>query len=278
MPATPPKLVASDMDGTLLAPDRWISQRTVAAVRSVAAHGSTVVVATGRNHWSVATILERAGLDDGEALPYAICSNGATLYDVAAGTVIDRAVLNADHVGQIVEDVRRSFPDIAFAWETPNERLDGSNWLAVRNASVPGEVNPKWDVRDVDHREEEIVKLLVAHPEHVEIELLDRIAPLLPEGVNVSTSGASFVEVTAMEADKGPALERLCARLGVEREHTVAFGDHSNDLNMLSWVGRGYVMANGHDRALAVSPHRAPHHAEDGVAQILAELFGFDLL
>ena len=102
----------------------------------------------------------------------------------------------------------------------------------------------------------------------------DALADHIPGTVSASTSGASFVEVTHVAANKGAAVEALCGRLGVEQAATAAFGDHTNDLEMLRWVGRGYVMANAHPRAFDASPLRAPHHAEHGVAQIIAELAG----
>ncbi len=87
---------------------------------------------------------------------------------------------------------------------------------------------------------------MIAHEELVLDELLDAVRPLLPPDLEVSSSGASFVEVTAPGVDKGAALARLADRLGLGAEHVVAFGDQHNDLAMLAWAGRGYAMANAH--------------------------------
>jgi len=103
-------------------------------------------------------------------------------------------------------------------------------------------------------------------------EWLAAVEPHMPEGVSVSTSGAQFVEVTAIDATKAEALRQLCDQLGVDRAHTIAFGDHANDLAMLRWAGTGFAMANAAEHVLAEADAVAPHHAEHGVAQVIEAL------
>ncbi len=268
----PVTFVASDMDGTLLTPERVIHPVTADVVRRAADAGVTVVVATGRNHWSAAELLVDAGLDDG-SVPYALCSNGATLFDVPAGEVIERTSLPGDELAEFVSALDRHVPGVVYAWETAENRFDSPAFRAAREATVPEEDNP-WPVGEVDIAVAEVVKLLVGHVELIATDLLDALVDHIPATVSASTSGASFIEVTHSSANKGAAVEALCRRLGVDQAATAAFGDHTNDLEMLRWVGRGYVMANAHPRAFDASPLRAPHHAEHGVAQIIAELAG----
>ena len=98
-----------------------------------------------------------------------------------------------------------------------------------------------------------MVKLMLAHHMLVTYDWLDALEPHIPFGLSASTSGATFVEITSGEADKGAALARLCARLGVDRSATVAFGDQSNDLGMLRWAGRSFAMDNAHSQVLGVA-------------------------
>ncbi len=273
-PIAPITFVASDMDGTLLSPERVIHPVTAEVVRRAAGAGLTFVVATGRNHWSAADLLVDAGLDDG-SVPFALCSNGATLFDVTRGEVVERTSLPTDELTEFVAALERNVPGIVFAWETAESRYDSPAFRAAREATVPEEDNP-WPIGEVDIRTAEVVKLLVGHTELIATDLLDELADHIPATISASTSGASFVEVTHAAANKGAAVEALCARLGVDRSATAAFGDHTNDLEMLRWVGRGYVMANAHPRAFDASPLRAPHHAEHGVARVIAELAGVD--
>jgi hydroxymethylpyrimidine pyrophosphatase-like HAD family hydrolase len=114
---------------------------------------------------------------------------------------------------------------------------------------------------------------MVAHPDLVQHEWLDALRGHLSAELEVSTSSADMVEICGPGADKGHALVALADELGLALESSVAFGDHANDLGLLRTAARGYVMANADPRMIAVSPWRAPHHADHGVAQVLDELF-----
>lgn len=264
------KLVASDLDGTLLGPDAEVSPRTVEALQAVAEAGVEIVVATGRSHWSAVPRLEHLG-----CIRWVICSNGATVYDFEAREVVTRRLLTQAQVTAVVEGLGRAFPSAGFAWESPSGVFHTDRFVANRRAIdarfVPKASRP---TRELRVGEDEILKLMVAHEALTEYDWLDAVAAHVPTGLSTSTSGAAFVEVTAAEANKGDALRALCQQLGIDRAHTVAFGDHANDLGMLTWAGFGYAMANAAPRVIAAADATAPHHAEDGVAQVLALLNG----
>ena len=84
--------------------------------------------------------------------------------------------------------------------------------------------------------------------------------------------GADAAEIGPAEVDKRAGLSWLCEHLGVDQADTIAFGDEGNDLTMLAWVGTGYAMANAPADVQAVADHVAPHHLDDGVAQVLETL------
>lgn len=261
----PLRLVASDLDGTLLGPDSVVSDRTAAALEATAASGVEVVVATGRSHWSSVRLLEHLG-----CIRWAICSNGATVYDFDAAEVVDQRPVSDEHVGEVVERVVQAFPTAGFAWESPEGIFHTERW-AVNRAATDARFVAKNSrpTRELEIGVEPILKLMIAHDVMTEYEWLDAMRPHVPEGLSSSTSGAAFAEVTASDANKGAALRSLCDQLGIGRQATIAFGDHSNDLEMLGWVGTGYAMANANPRVLEAADAVAPHHAEDGVAQVL---------
>ena len=82
-----------------------------------------------------------------------------------------------------------------------------------------------------------------------------------------------LVEISAAGITKAATLERVSAELGVGADDVVAFGDMPNDIAMLEWAGTSYAMANGHPSAIAAAGRTAPRNDEDGVAQVLEELF-----
>lgn len=261
------RLVASDLDGTLFGPDGAVSARTAATLRDVAAAGVEIVVATGRSHWSAVPRLEHLG-----CLRWLICSNGATVYDFEVGEIVVRRALSPADVAEVVDGLTARFPSVGFAWESPEGVFHTDRWVANRYATDARFQVKQRPTRELRVHEETVLKLMIAHDELTEYEWLDALATEVPDGLSASTSGAAFVEVTAADANKGDALRLLCDEVGVDRSHTIAFGDHANDLGMLAWVGTGYAMANAAARVREIADATAPHHAEDGVAQVLSEL------
>lgn len=263
------QLVASDLDGTLLDADSRLAPRTITALRHAAAQGAEVVAVTGRSHWSSIELLRPAG-----CIRWIICSNGATVWDYEAEDVVHHRPLAANVVDEVLAAVVSAFPSVGLSWETPQGLFLNEQWIDNRRATDPRFQNrlPSPPV-DFGFENGPVVKLMLAHHELTTYDWLDAVRPHLPDELSVSTSGATFVEVTRSDANKGDALAQLCATLGVEAHAAVAFGDHSNDLPMLSWVGRSYAMANADPRVLDIADHTAPPHHEDGVAQVLETLF-----
>ncbi|MEL7158349.1 MAG: Cof-type HAD-IIB family hydrolase [Actinomycetota bacterium] len=264
------RLVASDLDGTLLSGDSRLAPRTIEALQQTAAQGVEVVAVTGRSHRTCVELLRPA-----ECIRWAICSNGATVWDFEAEDVVVRRPLDNGQVVGVLAAVEQAFPTAGLSWETGTGHYVTEQWITARRA-----VDPRFRNRldlppvtfDFDHGE--VLKLMLAHDELITFDWLDALRPHLSDDLSISTSGATFVEVTRADANKGDALADLCRMLGIGPEATVAFGDHANDLPMLAWAGRSYAMANADDSVLAVADAVAPPHHEDGVAQVLEGLLG----
>jgi Cof subfamily protein (haloacid dehalogenase superfamily) len=263
------RLIATDLDGTLFAPDHEVSDETARALRRAADRGVEVVVATGRSHWSAVPRLEHL-----ECIRWIICSNGATVYDMAAGEIVLRRELTDEQSVAVTGSVAEQFPGVGFAWESPDGVFHTDRWIANRRAAGGKFGVTERPTKELDLIAESILKLMVAHHELTEYAWLDAVAPHVPAELSVSTSGAAFVEVTAPEANKGDAIRLLCADLGVDRTETIAFGDHSNDLGMLTWAGTGYAMGDAGPRIREAADATAPSNADHGVAQVLDVLFG----
>lgn len=259
-----PRLIATDMDGTLLGPDRTVERPNIEALARAATHGIEVVVATGRSHWSAVRLLTELPF-----IRWHLCSNGATVYDGHAGEVVQTREIDSVVLDEALSAVTAAFPEVGFAYETPEGIHYTETFVENRVLANPG-VEVKDTVPEPDSIEgRPVIKLMVSHPEMVQIEWLDALVPVMPDGLHLSTSGSDFIEVCAPGADKGLALAELCEALGVVAVDVATFGDHTNDVGMLTWAGRGYAMANAVDRALDVTDLRAPHHAEHGVAEVV---------
>ncbi len=262
------RLIAFDLDGTLFNRDVVVSDRTASTLARVAALGVHLVVASGRSHRSIE---DRVG-----HLPFmrwAVCSNGATLHDLFARRRVRADTVAADHVRDLRAAVAREVSDTVWAWEAEHGHYWTESFLAAGLHTVAASNRIPDDTPPPDTS----VKLYVGHRELVSYDLLDVIAPVVPHGLCVSTSGSAFLEVTAPGVNKAKGLADLCADLGVAREQTMAFGDNVNDLEMMQWVAQGYAMANAHPRLLDVTTLRTNHsHDDDGVADTLERFFELD--
>lgn len=263
----PVKLVATDLDGTLLRTDGSISPRTSDAIERVQQAGITVVLVTARNWRSVGAIAGAAGVSG-----LGICSNGAVVYDFERQQVHRAEVSDVAAIRSFVEVVRASTGG-CFAWETAFGAYRSPEYhaLAQRDVSFARVYLDAIEVLAHPEDEHEVTKLLIRHPTLGPDELLDLLLPHAGE-LTLTVSGGPFVEATRAGVTKAFALEQLCSERGIERSDVVAVGDQPNDLPMLSWAGRGVAMGNSHPAVLATTEERTATNDEDGLALVLESL------
>lgn len=260
------RLIAFDLDGTLFNRDVVVSERTAATLSQVADRGVHLVVASGRSYPSI-----QARVGHLRFVRWAVCSNGALLHDMFARRRVRYDPITDHQFGDLRAAIDDVLPDTVWAWEAEHAHY----WTESFVESGIHDIQPRNRIPDDTPPPAMSVKVYVGHSDLESYELLDLVAPAIPHGLCVSTSGSAFLEVTAPGVHKAKGLGDLCADLGVAQEHTMAFGDNVNDLEMMQWVGRGYAMANAHPRLLEVTTLRteADHH-DDGVARTLEELYG----
>jgi hydroxymethylpyrimidine pyrophosphatase-like HAD family hydrolase len=260
------RLVASDLDGTLLRPDETVSERTRAALAAARAAGITVVLVTGRPPRSLGPIARRIGVGG-----IAICANGAIVWDLDAETMVDYAPLAAEVATRLVHALREALPGALFAveWEGGFGREAG--W-------GDGLVAPP-DVLEADALElitGPVTKLLVRHPTLPFEQVTERARRAVGDAAVATWAGQRLVEISAPGVTKAFALERLCRRLGVPAAQVVAVGDMPNDLPMLAWAGRAVAVANAAREVLEAADEVTAANTEDGVALVLERILAGD--
>lgn len=257
------RLVASDLDGTLLRPDGTVSERTRDAVAAARRAGLTLVLVTGRPPRSLAPIAARIGLGG-----IAICANGAVVWDLDAATMLDTSPLAAELAVGLVRGLRRAIPGTLFAVELERGFGREAGW-------TDGTLPPAPDGLEGDALElvtGPVVKLLLRHPTMPHAEVARRAREAVGEVAVVTWAGTQVVEISAAGVTKAWALGRLCDRLGVHREEVVAVGDMENDLAMLAWAGHAVAVANAQQNVLAAADEVTASNLDDGVAQVLERL------
>ncbi|WP_223164280.1 HAD family hydrolase [Nocardioides mesophilus] len=259
------KLVATDLDGTLLHTDGTVTARTRAALSAVEEQGVAVVFVTGRPMRWMDELWAHVG-DHG----LAICSNGGIVYDVARHEVRTARPIPVGVGLEVARRLREGLPGAAFALERTDGFAKEPHFMERYPVPAGVDVGPLEQVFD-----ERTVKLLARHEEHDPEKFWAATEELVGELVTTTWSSAgALVEMSAAGVTKASTLAVLCRELGVAADEVVAFGDMPNDLPMLEWAGTSYAMANAHSSVLALADRTAPAHDEDGVAHVLEQLFG----
>ncbi len=258
------RLIASDIDGTILGHDGTISQRTIEAFARAAAAGVEIVFVTGRPPRWLDPIREQIGHTG-----TAICSNGAVTYDLSSECVIDSHVLDWDTVDQVRTIVMSLAPKPYFALESltglhVEDGFYGNHTSPFGVGIIPSALTP-------DMADGGIVKMLaVLHSGNAD-EFMNLVTPSIGKLISVTHSAPeiALLEMGPLGVNKAVTLAEYAAARGIDAADVVAFGDMPNDIEMLAWAGAGYAMASGHPDALAAARLTAPRFEDDGVAQVI---------
>ena len=259
------RLVATDLDGTVIRTDGTVSDRTRSAFAGAEQAGVAVVLVTGRPQRWMRTIAEDTGHRG-----MAILSNGAVVYDLHEERVIDEHPLEPEAAAEVVAALRAELPGLVFAVERGSRFGHEPAW--VPRVAMPADVL----VAGVDDLlGEPMLKLLARHDELSGDELVARARAVVGHAATVTHSGFSTVgmlEISGPGVTKASALARLAADLGTGPEGTVAFGDMPNDLPMLAWAGHAVAVANAHPEVRAVADEVTASNDDDGVALVVERL------
>ncbi len=261
-----PRLVATDLDGTLLNSEGRVSARTRAVLDELDAGGVPVVFTTGRPIRWMDSLWDAVG---GHGL--AVCSNGGIVYDVARREVRTARTIPAQVLLDVASLLRTQVPGTVFALERTTGFVSEPDFMPRPAVNLDRDVDSGPLESLVD---DTVVKLLVRHEDHEPEPYWRRVAEIVGEqAVTTWSSTGALVEISAAGVTKATTLATIAAEMGLGPEGVVAFGDMPNDLPMLEWAGTSYAMANAHRSVQELADHLAPSNDEDGVAAVLRDLF-----
>ncbi|AWI29882.1 HAD family hydrolase [Streptomyces tirandamycinicus] len=263
----PYRLIATDLDGTLLRSDESVSQRTRHALAAATAAGAAHIVVTGRGvPWT------RHILDDLGYHGLAVCGQGAQVYHAGEHRLLTSVTLDRRLAALAVSKLEAEAGPLALA--ASRDGLDGEVVVGPGYRTQDGPL----PVVAVDDPAElwalPLTKLYMQHPDLDDDELTRFARSTVGGLVDVVMAGEGIVEILPLGLSKATGLSLAARRLGLRATQTIAFGDMPNDIPVFGWAAHGVAMANAHDELKAVAHRITASNEQDGIALVLEELLG----
>ncbi|MFG2528643.1 HAD family hydrolase [Streptomyces sp. NPDC048516] len=326
--AVAPRLIATDLDGTLLHDDKTVSDRTIAALAAAERAGIEVFFVTGRPARWMGVVSDHV---HGHGL--AICANGAAVVDLhRGGRIVEVSPLERTVALEVVDALRSGAPGTSFAVErtggihyepqyppllldpaavvAPAEKLLAEDFVSTLcphpadhdepqrpggpSGSAPFGSAPSGDTTgpagpagpavpigltgptgptSPAFPEQPVIKLLAHHPELDPDAFLTLARTTAGDLASFTRSSpTALLEISGPGVSKAGTLARCCAERGISPQEVVAFGDMPNDIEMLTWAGTSYAMANAHPDVLAATTGRTASNNDDGVAAVIERI------
>lgn len=255
-----PRLIAVDLDGTLVPPSGTVPPGVAAAVARVSAAGAIVVAATGRSLSTTGSVARAAGMHD-----WAVVSNGAMVVTVDPEAVVEALTFDAS---ALLTDLAPLLPSACFAVERPDGVFLTTHYFEDAGVAL--------DVREVPFEEltrEPVVRLVVRSDEHIETGFGDVAEHLHMHSIAFGVTDVAWLDVGIKGVTKATGLQKLCDRLGIDRSEVVAIGDGMNDREMLQWAGCSVAMGHAAPEIKALADHVTAPVPGQGVIDVLDQLF-----
>jgi Cof subfamily protein (haloacid dehalogenase superfamily) len=267
-----PRLVASDVDGTLIGPDDLPGPRTQRAVARVVASETPFVLVTGRPPRWIPPVAEHF-----PGVAMAVCANGAVCYDITQDRVRSAITLGPDALVMLAEACTQALPGTRLGVERV-----GASAFDDSEPQFLCEVGYRhaWDNSDHVRVPREAlfdrpaIKLLARHPGLSSDAMVAALTPLVGDAVALTFSTSNgLIEVAPAGVTKASGLAEVAGLAGVGPDDVIAFGDMPNDIPMLDWAGHGVAMGNAHAKVLAAADEVTAANTEEGVALVLERWF-----
>lgn len=274
------RLIAIDMDGTILSPDHSISTKNKQAILAAQSNGIEVVIATGRSFSEAIGPVRSAGLN----LPY-ICLNGAEVRD-ESGELISATHIVENDIQKIISILEthtidyQLFIDTLIYTKSIKDQIDTFVQLAEAANQIPAVDEIRKEVMDrvergfviqldsydqiINQRGSEIYKVFGTSFNRLNLDNARKALQLLP-GLAISSSGAGNLEITNKNAQKGIAVEQYAKSKGTTMENVMVIGDSYNDISMMERAGRSVAMGNAPAEIKAECTEVTTTNEHDGV-------------
>lgn len=260
------KLIALDMDGTLLNNDKHIEEAQKKAIKKAAQAGIKIVLCTGRPLFGVEPLYKELDFDEEE---YVILNNGCEIRETKNWSLVDSHTLTKDEIVDLYNFGKGYNLDFTLFDEKHYFCVGKPNEYTVRDGNFVYVPITGIDLDEAISGKYTIFKgMYVGDPEEV-----DRFQKNIPENVKklyeFVRSQVSILEAMPSGVNKGTALKDFARRLGIDKSEVMALGDGNNDIEMLEYADFGIAMSNGTEAAKKAAKYVTDTNENDGVAKAI---------
>ena len=260
------RVLAADLDGTLVTDDKRVTERTKTAVKAMTEKGGIMVLSSGRPSHGIWPVAKELSLDREGG--YILAYNGGELVDCRDGSIKFSVSLPKERIPQII-GLSRQYETAILTYEGPYIITESSE-----DPYVLGEAkNVRMEIRQIDdlisYLEFPVVKLMMVGPGEKIAEMEPIVREALGEEFSVFRSEAYHLEILPAGIDKGSGLVKTLEYLNIPAGAAIACGDYDNDIPMVKEAGLGVSMENGCPRIRECADYITASNEEDGVARVI---------
>lgn len=269
------KLIATDIDGTLVNSKKVITPMTRDALISAQEAGAKIVLASGRPICSMTHLADDLRMNDFGG--YVIAFNGGQVTEYKTGKRIQDTMLPDNILPTLLRYARwagmafATYTDTLLYTDNPEDeyiKIAAKTNFNLQVTKADSIENGRWETEDGKWIHS-LYKILIAGEPSQLVALEERMQHDLGSEVNIFRSQPFFLECVPLNANKGKGLEAICRHEGIIKEDIIAFGDNYNDLSMLEFAGTGVAMDNADDEIKNVANATTSSNENDGIALFL---------
>lgn len=254
------KLIALDMDGTLLNSDKKVTDRVKSAIDEARKKGIKVVLISGRGYLGIENYIEELGIED-----LVVTLNGAVVIDPKDKSIVFSEFLDGEIALDVIkENEERDLYTLLFtATDIHIEKLNDFSKIYEDNDGI--KLTPVGRLSEFFH--DHSVGKLIMIDDHERLKgIREELVNKYSDKANLTFSFPYFLEMFSPLIDKGVTLSKVAAYYGIKSSDVIAFGDAENDIEMLKYAGLGIVMGNASDSIKKYGDYVTASNDEDGVA------------
>lgn len=262
------KLIALDMDGTLLTSDKSISERTKTAIEKARAQGVKIVLASGRPLAGMQEKLTELGIDGHNE--FVVFYNGSTVKEIGSGKVIHQAYIDGRRAKQVAK-LAKELGLYCHAFSTEHGLITPENNEFTTLESDINQVpitEMAFDSLEDDHP---IIKAMIVGEPSKLTQAAKAIPDVLHQEFTIVQSAPFFLEFLNLESNKGVGVKSIADYLGIHADEVICMGDAENDHHMIRYAGLGVAMENAMEQTKAIADYITTSNNDDGVALVIEQ-------